>query len=242
MSGIIKASFLRLMLRPTALCLDVCNRHIIYLGWDQGELLCGISNPSSRSKFPKVNQVSLQIQHKNCSFPNCSTRAAHAGKHPRTWLQKTARSDIPQAVFFFFGGGGQRVSSLLRMCCDEAKINPFVDSFSLCSQSHQKQMIHLPWVLVQTCLVRFCIHHLSFLTRRHLRVQELICHGDAERKLFCKEIYSLFDPEGCRHCALCRCMSHFSAPPPPHLFFIEHWIKDWQDLALHQSRIFTSGV
>lgn len=123
-------------------------------------------------------------------------------------------------------GGKWRVSSLLRKCCDEAKINPFVDSFSLCSQSHQKQMIHLPWVLLQTCLVFFCIHHLSFLTRRHLRVQELICHGDAERKLFCKEIYSLFDPEGCRHCALCRCMSHFSGSPPPHThtptFFIEH--------------------
>lgn len=100
MSGIIKASFLRLMLRPTALCLDVCNRHIIYLGRGRGELLCGISNPSRRSKFPKVNQVSLRIQHKNCSFPNRSTRAAHAGKHPQTWLQKTARSDIPQAVFW----------------------------------------------------------------------------------------------------------------------------------------------
>lgn len=136
--SVIKASFLCLMLRPTALCLDVCNRHIIYLGWGQGELLCGISKLSRRSKFPKINQVSLQIQHKNCSFPNRSARAAHAGKHPQTWLQKTARSDIPQAVFW--EGWVGVVSSLLRMCCDEAKINPLADSFSLCSQSHQKHI------------------------------------------------------------------------------------------------------
>lgn len=34
-----------------------------------------------------------------------------------------------------------------------------------------------------------------------------------ERKLFFREIYSLFDPRGERwqHCALCRCMNYFPA-------------------------------
>lgn len=97
MSGIIKAPFHPLILRPTAFFLDVCNRHIIYLSRGQGESLRRISKPSRRSKFPKVNQVSLQTQRKNCSFSKRSTRAAHAGTHPRA---SKARSDIPRAVLF----------------------------------------------------------------------------------------------------------------------------------------------
>lgn len=139
MSGIIKAPFHPLILCPTAFFLDVCNRHIIYLSWGQGELLRGISKPSRRSKFPKVNQVSLQIQHKNCSFSNRSTRAAHAGKHPQTWLQKTARSDIPQAVL-----GETECKLITQDVLWWSKINPLADSFSLCSQSHQKHINDAP--------------------------------------------------------------------------------------------------
>lgn len=242
MSGIIKASFLRLMLRPTALCLDVCNRHIIYLGWGQGELLCGISNPSRRSKFPKVNQVSLQIQHKNCSFPNRSTRAAHAGKHPRTWLQKTARSDIPQAVFWGEMESKLITQEVLWRSKNKSIRRQFFTLFSVAPKTDDPPS--LGPASDMSCVF---LHSSSFISHQTTSA----CTGiDLPRGCW-KEVILQRDlqpvwPRGMQALCSVQVYEPFLRLTPPHThtptFFIEHWIKDWQDLALHQSRIFTSGV
>lgn len=228
MSGIIKAPFHPLILCPTAFFLDVCNRHIIYLSWGQGELLRPVSKPSRRSKFPKENQVSLQIQHKNCSFSNRSTRAANAGKHPQT--SKDSLPRYPTGCVF----GEAECKLITQDVLWWSKINPLADSFSLCSQSHHKQANDAPSPGLGSDKPSFLPRLSSFSSHQTSSVRtEIDLPRGCWREVLLRDLLPVW-PRGMQTlCSVQVCEPFLNFT----LLFIERRIKARQDLALHQSRI-----